>query len=107
MSLLYMIAIDNVTCPSLRLSIITGGLLSTTNSYHPLRPDDALYLLETMGLLLGKTTGLAPSEQQHSLTQVIASVAHSIHGRNASVGKAILNTLAMCFGGLGRLPLRT
>jgi exportin-T len=47
------------------------GLLSNTNSYQKLRPDDVLYLFETMGLLLGKT-GLAPSEQQHSLARVIA-----------------------------------
>ena len=38
--------------------------------HQQLRPDDALHLLETMGLLLGKT-GLAPAEQQRSLTAII------------------------------------
>lgn len=51
--------------------------MSNTNIYQQLRPDDALYLFETMGLLLGKT-GLAPLEQQHSLTNVITPHIRSI-----------------------------
>ena len=47
------------------------GLLTNMDGYQQLRPDDALYLFETMGLLLGKT-GLTPAEQQNSLTAVIA-----------------------------------
>jgi exportin-T len=46
------------------------GLLDSSNNNVQLRPDDSLYLFETIGLLLGKT-GLEPSEQQHYLTQLM------------------------------------
>lgn len=57
---------------------VTGiqGLLSNQSQYS-LRPDDALYLFETIGLLLGKT-GLSPKEQQQSLTKVMAPHIQSI-----------------------------
>jgi exportin-T len=45
------------------------GLLLSSNQ-DSLRPDDALYLFETTGLLLGKT-GLTPSLQQSSLAGVM------------------------------------
>jgi len=56
---------------SSRLQLSATGLLSNPTGYQQLRPDDALYLFETTGLLLGKT-GLAPTEQQASLAKVIA-----------------------------------
>ena len=57
---------------------VTGiqGLLSNQSQY-PLRPEDAVYLFETIGLLLGKT-GLSPAEQQQSLTKVMTPHIRSI-----------------------------
>lgn len=51
---------------------VTGiqGLLSNLTE-ESLRPDDVLYLFETIGLLLGKT-GLSPLEQQQSLVRIMA-----------------------------------
>lgn len=50
---------------------VTGihSLLSNSAQY-PLRPDDALYLFETIGILLGKTR-LSEELQQQSLTKVM------------------------------------
>ena len=50
---------------------VTGihSLLSNPVQY-PLRPDDALYLFEAIGILLGKT-GLSEELQQQSLTKVM------------------------------------
>jgi len=48
-----------------------------TNSELELRPDDTLYLFETIGLLLGKT-GLTPLEQQRYLTLVMTPHVQSI-----------------------------
>ena len=51
---------------------VTGiqGLLSNASTMELLRPDDTLYLFETMGLLLGKT-GLPATDQQRYLTAVM------------------------------------
>ena len=46
------------------------GLSRLVLNPSPYRPEDVLYLFETMGLLLG-TTGLSPTEQQQSLTHVM------------------------------------
>jgi hypothetical protein len=48
-----------------------------TNPSLPLRPDDSLYLFETIGILLGKT-GLPAQEQQTYLTQVMTPHIRSV-----------------------------
>jgi exportin-T len=57
---------------------VTGihQLLSNPAQY-PLRPEDALYLFETIGILLGKTR-LQEDQQQQSLTKVMTPHVHKI-----------------------------
>lgn len=51
---------------------VTGIHNLISNPTHfPLKPDDSLYLFETIGILLGKT-GLNEQQQQQSLTMVMA-----------------------------------
>jgi len=59
------------------------GLMSNANI--ELRPDDTLYLFETMGLLLGKT-GLEATEQQRYLTQLMTPHVRSIERILATPG---------------------
>jgi exportin-T len=61
------------------------GLLSNPNL--ELRPDDTLYLFETMGLLLGKT-GLEAGDQQRYLTQLMTPHVRSIETTLATPGLA-------------------
>ena len=55
------------------------GILGLLNNNHnlALRPDDTLYLFETIGLLLGKT-GLSPADQQTHLAQIMTPHIHSM-----------------------------
>ncbi len=63
------------TAPVLRSFVETAvfgirGLLSNDEFCSTLRPDDSLYLFETMGLLLGKT-GLEAEKQRGYLVEVV------------------------------------
>jgi exportin-T len=61
------------------------GLLN--NPSLELRPDDTLYLFETMGLLLGKT-GLEAADQQRYLTQLMTPHVRSIETTLGTPGLA-------------------
>ena len=55
--------------PSVETAVVgIQGLLSNANL--DIRPDDALYLFETIGLLLGKT-GIEPIQQQQYLAEIM------------------------------------
>lgn len=61
---------------------VTGiySLLANSSSGESLRPEDTMYLFETMGLLLGKT-GLPPLEQHEYLVQLISPHVRSVEER--------------------------
>ena len=84
------------------------GLSRLVLNPSPYRPEDALYLFETMGLLLG-TTGLSPTEQQQSLTHVMTPHIRSMedmlsHHADGGILSGSLSAIAFLSKGFTKPP---